>query len=570
MRAIFPESADPVRCAVANDELRAVESWEWSPFGGRLTFADGTVGQPPNSYEAVLTAWPCVTVEGRTATFEKLVEGGKVLVTTSGWRVPEGGVPAPHAVMTPSLDVVESLFQYRASYLPGTDASPAPFLYRASEFPEPAPEEGTEEHLAALKALIAEHAPEGWLSARIEVEALSGWQLLTATALLDGDEEVVHWYPPLMVGQWFDRLRSRMYRSSRGAWYKADLTFAPDGEVVASYDWQSEPRWRTFNFRYPDEHPNPLVKHDLLRFPRALQDAPEWVVRANSDGLDLEVTPDRGVLPQQEPPVPAMIPARVFEHFSGDGETGYRVGSHRPRLHPDERQLVLDYLNNAVAVLTGRGLEVDRMDPAHPETVPAVFLTDGRWVWAGMIAYYLEHHDLPPEPGLLAHIRSRRYLLPERVSSVSRARALSYAMNRQGSHDLADLEPGVAEEVETALDAARGIAEHLGLNPMAYSLGEHADGAINLVRQDDDFVVYWDYRGRRQFYTAFDNPGDAATYLIGFFYSYTTALREPVDLPRAQDDEQGATGQVSTGQAQDQQAGNQQPAEGGQPPPPQA
>ncbi|ATE57452.1 hypothetical protein [Actinosynnema pretiosum] len=549
MRAIFPESAAPVRCVVANDEPRALESWEWSPFGGRLTFADGSVGQPPNSYEAVLTVWPCVTAGGRTGTLVRRFEDGRLLVTASGWRLPEGEVPPPQAVMTPSLDEVESLFQYRASYLPHTDTSPAPFLYRMPEIPEPDPEEGVEEHLAALKALIAEHAPERWLSARIEVEALSGWQVLTATARQEGAEGVVHWYPPLMVGQWFDRLRSRMYRSSRGAWYKADLTFTPDGEVVASYDWQSEPRWRTFTFRHPNEHPNPLVKHDLLRFPRAVQDAPEWVVRANSDGLDLEVTPEHGVLPWPEPPVPAMIPARVFEHFSGNDETGYRVASHRPRLHPDERQLVLSYLNNAVAVLTGRGLEVDRLDPAHPETVPSVFLTDGRWVWAGMIAYYLERHDLPPEPGLLAHIRSQRYLLPERVSSVARARALSYATNRQGGLDLADLEPGVAEEVETALDAARGIAEHLGLNPMAYSLGEHADGAINLVRQDDDFVVYWDYRGRRQFFAAFDNPGDAATYLIGFFYSYTTALREPVDLPQAQGDGQGA-------------------AEGQQPPPP--
>ncbi|WP_041837181.1 hypothetical protein [Actinosynnema mirum] len=49
--------------------------------------------------------------------------------------------------------------------------------------------------------------------------------------------------------------------------------------------------------------------------------------------------------------------------------------------------------------------------------------------------------------------------------------------------------------------------------------------------QCDEFVGYWDYQGQRRFYTAFDNPGDAATYLIGFFYSCTAALRETVELP---------------------------------------
>ncbi len=184
-----------------------------------------------------------------------------------------------------------------------------------------------------------------------------------------------------------------------------------------------------------------------------------------------------------------------------------------------EKQFLLDYLRAAPVVLSSRGLAPDAVDPEHPETVPMVFHTDGRWVWSGSVPHYLEHHDIAPDVSLLAHIRANRYQVPERLPSAVRARALAVATGAR------EEEPGLPEEFEQATSAVLGVAEHLGLDPTTYSLGAAVDGALCLVRDGDRYAVYWLHDDDRRFYAEFDSPGDAATYLIGFFYSYAGSLQ---------------------------------------------
>jgi hypothetical protein len=185
-----------------------------------------------------------------------------------------------------------------------------------------------------------------------------------------------------------------------------------------------------------------------------------------------------------------------------------------------EKQLLLDYLRNAPVVLSSRGFGPDAVDPEHPQTVPMVFRTDGRWVWSGSVPHYLEHHDIAPDTSLLAHIRANRYRVPERLPSPVRARALAVATGAP------EEEPGLKEEFEQAASAVLGVAAHLNLAPSAYSLGDAVDGALCLVREGDRYAVFWLHDTERRFYAEFDSPGDAATYLIGFFYAYAGSLQQ--------------------------------------------
>ncbi len=52
--------------------------------------------------------------------------------------------------------------------------------------------------------------------------------------------------------------------------------------------------------------------------------------------------------------------------------------------------------------------------------------TDGSWIWDASVAYYLEAHDLPPEPEFLAYLRGRNftYVAPTEEQITAAADAL--------------------------------------------------------------------------------------------------------------------------------------------------
>ncbi|HEX2314103.1 MAG TPA: TNT domain-containing protein [Thermomonospora sp.] len=102
----------------------------------------------------------------------------------------------------------------------------------------------------------------------------------------------------------------------------------------------------------------------------------------------------------------AFRQARLFE--------GTEPGAHgRPPVPAEETEPLLAYLNGAPIVLAARGFDRDVIDPAGPSNVPMTFHTDGDWVWPGAVGYYLRVHGIPPEPDLVAHIRARRFQVPE-------------------------------------------------------------------------------------------------------------------------------------------------------------
>jgi len=119
---------------------------------------------------------------------------------------------------------------------------------------------------------------------------------------------------------------------------------------------------------------------------------------------------------------PGMQLARVFDEV--DPEDGPSFSPDHPRLPEDEADRVAQYLRAGEPVLVTSARMDDVVDAAQRYCVPLNFRTDGLWVWTEASAYYAEQYNLQPDPGLLAHIRSKDYQVPD-VDGVELHRALA-------------------------------------------------------------------------------------------------------------------------------------------------
>lgn len=408
----------------------------------------------------------------------------------------------------------ERLAQMRHDEIPPLDVPDASPPYLVLPDAEPAPAR-TDALVDEITALLTRDCPEGWRSIVVECHALGPWQELT-TFLRTADGVERHWFPSLMVGQLFHRLRAATYVYPHGAWTTAHYEVEPGELPKLKFSSRAEPRWAKYFDRGPMDLAAVLLRREMLSFPRMPQTTPEWMASAMST-LTLTGPPKSVFAPA---PARGNRDTHLLRVFDGMDENETPM-LFRSRVIPGEKKALLDYLTNATVVLASRSLVRDWLDPEGAQEVPLAYHTDGRWVWPSSVAYYLEKYDVAPDQTFLAHVRERGYQLPPRLSSPVRARALAVAT------DAPELEPALAAEFDTAAQAVHGIAEFLGLDQRSYSVGSVTDNALCLVREEDSYVVFWLHDGDRRFYAEFDAPGDAATYLIGFMYSYTDALREP-------------------------------------------
>ncbi|MFC3452619.1 hypothetical protein [Amycolatopsis speibonae] len=114
--------------------------------------------------------------------------------------------------------------------------------------------------------------------------------------------------------------------------------------------------------------------------------------------------------------------ARIFDEV--DPETGPRFEPDRAKItDEDTRNALISYLGSGTALLVTTAMLEDVVDTAQGAVVPTSFRTDGTWVWTDAVAYYLEHHQLAPDPELVAHIEAAGGP-PSAVDSVALGRAM--------------------------------------------------------------------------------------------------------------------------------------------------
>jgi len=71
------------------------------------------------------------------------------------------------------------------------------------------------------------------------------------------------------------------------------------------------------------------------------------------------------------------------------------------------REALAGYLRSGFPVLMTTAADGDVADPGAGLVVPGGYRTDGEWIWAEAIEYYLSRYRLAPEPDLVAHIEAR-------------------------------------------------------------------------------------------------------------------------------------------------------------------
>ena len=158
----------------------------------------------------------------------------------------------------------------------------------------------------------------------------------------------------------------------------------------------------------------PVTQHQTPQQPvvQQAQVPPQAQGPTQAQGPPQVQGPTQAQVPQapQAPPAeaqPGFPMARVFDGIRPDG--GPLIS--RQTLDPREVPALVAYLTRAAVVLSAPGTTRDELVPGAAPNVPRAFHCDGTWVWPAAVGYYLSLYQLPPQPELLAHIRSRQYTL---------------------------------------------------------------------------------------------------------------------------------------------------------------
>ncbi|HEY9412617.1 MAG TPA: hypothetical protein VIP77_23785 [Jiangellaceae bacterium] len=212
-------------------------------------------------------------------------------------------------------------------------------------------------------------------------------------------------------------------------------------------------------------------------------------------------------------------PTALFHapEFDGHDEHG-RPRHDRPRVHPQERNDVLAYLEDAPVVLAARSLGPDALKPDDAPVVPRTFHTDGTWVWSGAVAHYLRAHYVPPVPQLVQHIRDHAYQVPP-VDPDGLDAATAVVTGQVPGSPLPEYRPRVISEAEQrVLDHLRDRLDHHGVGPREYGIVEAKPEVLVLEPApgpDGWQVQFWDLsRGPTGRPTVYRHVADAAKVLL--------------------------------------------------------
>jgi hypothetical protein len=193
----------------------------------------------------------------------------------------------------------------------------------------------------------------------------------------------------------------------------------------------------------------------------------------------------------------------VFDSFDEQGRpiplrlgVGDKPIFDRPAVHPQERDDVLAYLENAPVVLAARGYGQDLIQADATPGVPMTFHTDGTWVWSGAVPYYYRLHHVSPVPQLVDHIRSNNFTVPP-VTEAAQTAATRVATGQATSLPLPAYEPRVITAKDRqALDRLKVLLDRYHVMPTEYGIVEPVMDALVIEpapgTKDGWQVQFWD------------------------------------------------------------------------------
>ncbi|MEU0535639.1 TNT domain-containing protein [Amycolatopsis tolypomycina] len=384
----------------------------------------------------------------------------------------------------------------------------------ASQWREPSHEVGT---------ALVDVAPPGWrridLVSRVNVDV----QDFVLTVLMaDGRQATVP--VPDRVVPAVRRMRDAYYVPGEGTWFSMRYMINPPGRIQTVFNLDWDPHWS------PSIDPAGWVR-DLDAYPRDPENIQPWL---------------RARLAEAGRPVPEDVPAErpqppldpVGQNWYWDAISNLVVLS----APPDWTQVMLTYraiggyteLPSMVRRATDGGLVLweppQEVTELLAELRAAMYYPDrGTWFQAvahvspnSAIEYTYTWDDEPawdgPRPVAefareLAQFPRSGEALPGWLAEVTGAVATSSSPD----------DPEAA--AKKALRAAEDAAAELEIPAARYRIGEVADGAWCLVREDDGWAVFRAEGDQRRELATFSTAAEAVRYFVGHLYLDRTALR---------------------------------------------
>ncbi|XVQ12701.1 TNT domain-containing protein [Spirillospora sp. CA-255316] len=374
--------------------------------------------------------------------------------------------------------------------------------------------------------LVADQAPPLWDLVFGYYQVVGDHVECPAAMVQLADRTMTTWSVPAGAQALLQRLRAGTYAFQHGAWSRIDYRVLYEEGAVrvqAQFTNQEEPAWNA-------EPSVQDVRLEVERFPE--HGSRDWIKRRLDAAGGGGTPPRQDRAPEDRAPLPEAAPAgggirkaRVFDHVGPDGE-GPSVS--RPAVPQGEVARLVEYLRRAPVVMAARSYAPDQIDSSRGERVPLTFHTDGAWVWAGAVGYYLEEHGIPPEPELVAHARARGFQIPEldddtmdAASAAVTGRSAPPRINTdpRGSQPPSRPAPPPAPEPAPAaspvVSALEGRLDELGVPSGAYRIGGVADGAWSLLPEGGSWAVFLSENGERRRRVVFETEEQAAAYLLG-------------------------------------------------------
>ncbi|MEX5635954.1 hypothetical protein [Parafrankia sp. FMc2] len=128
-----------------------------------------------------------------------------------------------------------------------------------------------------------------------------------------------------------------------------------------------------------------------------------------------------GALLWAREPAGEVFLARALDEVDPAG--GPRFDPAGPPVAADIARRAAAYLDAGVPLIRTTARAPDILEPDRGEVVPLTIRTDGRWVWADSISYYLATYGLAADPDLLDH--AARGGMPGRLDEVAAHRILA-------------------------------------------------------------------------------------------------------------------------------------------------
>jgi hypothetical protein len=114
---------------------------------------------------------------------------------------------------------------------------------------------------------------------------------------------------------------------------------------------------------------------------------------------------------------------KVAGIWSGIQDGVPQLSPHLEKDGAEDASEIIDFLEKGTLVLRSAGCSEDWLDAERKEVVPIGFRTDGEWIWADELAYYIKAYGVMPPNEFVAYIRAQGYVpkeaSPDKVQEAS-------------------------------------------------------------------------------------------------------------------------------------------------------